>query len=81
MKTWNVPLLIVLATLGALVAVTLTSCAEQPEVTSETVEEMDEAAEETYLEPGEEPGQEVAPGVDVEQMTEETPPAVEEGGE
>jgi len=66
----------VAALLGAAIALAIAGCAEQPDVTSETVEEMDEAAEEVYVEPGTEPGERVEPGVDVEEMTTDTPPQV-----
>lgn len=76
---WNVPMIAVLALLGAAVVLTVVGCAEQPEVTSETVEELDEAAEEELMQKQEEPGELVEPGVDVEEMTDDTPPHVEEG--
>jgi hypothetical protein len=74
---YSLPVVAVMALLGAAFAMTLVGCAEQPDVTSETVEEMDEAAEEVYVEPGEEPGELVEPGVDAEQMTEDEPAHVQ----
>jgi len=75
----KVPMLALVALLGAAFALTFVGCAEQPEVTSETVEELDEAGEEVLMQPDEEPGELVEPGVDVEEMTTDTPPHVREG--
>ncbi len=72
------PLIIALmALLGSAFALTIVGCAEQPDVTSETVEEADEALEEETVEPVEEPGERVEPGVDVEQMPTDEPAHVQ----
>lgn len=82
MKKWNMPMLILMAVLGAAVAISVIGCAEDPEeVTGETIEQVPEAAEEVLTDEPEEPGQEEAPGVDVEEMTTDTPPQVREDEE
>lgn len=78
---WNVPMLALVTMLGAVTALALVGCAEQPEVTTETIEQVPEAAEEVYTDEPETPGTDEVPGVAVEEMTDETPPHVEEQGE
>lgn len=80
MKKWNMPMLLLMAVLGAAVAITVIGCAEEPDdVTGEMIEQVPEAAEEVLTDEPEEPGQEETSGVEVEEMVEPTPPHVEEG--
>ncbi|MFP4250005.1 MAG: hypothetical protein ACOCX2_12870 [Armatimonadota bacterium] len=67
---------VLLALLGAAFAVGIVGCAEEPDVTTETVDEIPEAAEEVYTDEPEDPGQEETSGVDAEEMTTDTPPPV-----
>jgi hypothetical protein len=75
---WNGRTFAVIALLAAAGMLVIAGCAEQPDVTSETVEELDEAAEEEFMQEQEEPGELVEPGVDAEEMTTDTPPHVRE---
>lgn len=76
---WNVPMLILMVMLGALVAFTLIGCTEQQEeVTGEMIDYIPEAAEEVYTDEPETPGVEETPGLEVEEMIDDTPPHVEE---
>lgn len=74
----SLPIIAILALFVGVVAFTVAGCTQQPEVTSQTAEEADKAAEEEFLEPGEEPGELIEPGVNAEEMTEDQPPTPEE---
>jgi len=83
---WNTVYLITSCALVGLLALTLSGCPEptapEAEVITGTVEELPQAAEETLTNEPEQPGTEQIPaGVEVEEMTDETPPHVEEQGE
>lgn len=75
--------LALIAVVTVAMTVTLAGCADEPDVTTETVDEIPEAAEDVYTEEPEEPGDEQAPGLDVEEMETDVPPPVreDEGGE
>lgn len=76
----KVPMLALVALLGAAFALTLVGCAEEPdEVTGEMIDEVPEAAEEVYTDEPEDPGMEETSGVEVEEMVDPTPPHTEEG--
>jgi hypothetical protein len=78
---YRMPMLALVALLGAAFALAFAGCADQADVTSETVEELDEAGEEVFMEPGEEPGELIEPGIDAEEMTTDTPAHVREDQE
>ncbi|MGI5819725.1 MAG: hypothetical protein ACOX9R_16705 [Armatimonadota bacterium] len=79
---WKVPMLMVLAVLGLAVALAVVGCSEQQEeVTGEMIEQLPEAAEEVFTGAPEEPGLEETPGLEVEEMVDDTPPHVPEEAE
>lgn len=77
---------VLIALLGAASVMALAGCpTDEPEVIDETFEALPEAAEEVYTDEPEEPGTEELPGIEVEEMVDDTPPHVEDeanaGGE
>ncbi|MFO8082434.1 MAG: hypothetical protein R6V07_19315 [Armatimonadota bacterium] len=75
---------VLLALLGAAAVMVMAGCPAEPDdVTGEMIDEVPEAAEEVYTDEPEDPGQEETSGVDVEEMTTDTPPPVrdDEGDE
>ncbi len=75
----NVSMFILICLLGAAVVMTLTGCpTDEPEVIHETIEELPEAAEEVYTDEPDEPATEELPGLEVEEMIDDTPPHVDD---
>ena len=79
MKKFQPTMVTLIVLLAAAMVLTLTGCpADEPEVIDATFEALPEAAEEVYTDEPEQPGTEELPGIEVEEMVDDTPPHVED---